>query len=374
MTISSAAMTAAATAKPAVDSPVALVDLDRLDANVERMAAIARDARVDLRPHGKSHKLPQVARRQIDAGAVGLTVAKLGEAEVFVDGGVEDVLVAFPLWGEAKWRRACELARRVRLAVAVDSRECAEELARRAAELGVVLGARIEVEAGFHRCGVQTPAQAADLAERIAALPALDFEGVMSFAGQSYEQPIGGASRIARADAAALAAAADAIRARGIEVRTVSAGGTPTVREVARLDGITEIRPGAYAFSDRDQVAHGWGSLEDCALTIAATVVSRPVPERAVTDAGTKALSSDAASQATGWGAVVGRPDLAIDRLTEEHGIIDVPAGVELPLGTQLRIVPNHGCGTLNMHDEVVVHRGGDVLGTWRVAARGKLR
>lgn len=359
----------------ALDTPALLVDLDRLDANLQRMAEIARRGSVALRPHAKSHKLPEIGARQLAAGSVGLTVAKLGEAEVFVEHGATDVLVAYPLWGEAKWRRLCELSARARITVAADSDEAVAGLSGVAAASGVTIPVLVEIDCGFERCGVIGPDRALALARRIADSPGLQFAGIMSFAGQSYdERTPAGLDSVARHDADVLLQAARVIRAAGIDVPVVSAGGTPTAQRIAQVDGITEIRPGAYALSDRDQVALGWGTLEDCALTVLATVVSRPTSTRAVIDAGTKTLSSDASFQDDGWGAIAGRPELRLARVTEEHGILDVPHECELPIGTRLRIIPNHCCGTINMHDEVVALRADVVTATWSVAARAKVR
>ena len=358
-----------------LDTPAVLVDLDRLDANIERMAAIARGAGVALRPHAKSHKLPQIGARQLGAGAVGLTVAKLGEAEVFVDHGVTDLFLAYPIWGEAKWQRLCELSARARITVAADSHEAVDGLSAVAAANGHEIPVLVEIDCGFERCGVPDAEAALALARRIGDAPGVAFAGIMSFAGQSYDAGTRTAVEgVARHDAGILSEAAGVIRAAGVEVAVVSAGGTPTARRVAEIGGVTEIRPGAYALSDRDQVALGWGALEDCALTVLTTVVSRPTATRAVVDAGTKTLSSDGSFQDDEWGTVVDRPDLRIARLTEEHGILTVPEGADLPIGTRLRVIPNHCCGTINMHDEVVAVRDGEVAETWSVAARAKVR
>jgi D-serine deaminase-like pyridoxal phosphate-dependent protein len=364
-----------ATVLDELDTPAVLVDLERLDANIGRMAAIAREAGVALRPHAKSHKLPQVGARQLEAGSVGLTVAKLGEAEVFVDHGVTDLLVAYPLWGDAKWRRLCELSTRARITVAADSHEVVDGLSAVAAAHGHEMPVLVEIDCGFERCGVAGPQAALALARRIVEAPGLSFAGIMSFAGQSYAAGTDAEiDAIARHDADALGDAASVIRGAGIDVGVVSAGGTPTARRMAAMRGITEIRPGAYALSDRDQVALGWGTLDDCALSVLTTVVSRPTATRAVIDAGSKTLSSDGAFQDGCWGVVVGRPELRVVRLTEEHGILELSGSDHLPIGTQLRIIPNHCCGTINMHDEVIALRDGEVAEAWSVAARAKVQ
>jgi D-serine deaminase-like pyridoxal phosphate-dependent protein len=358
-----------------LDTPSVLIDLNRLEGNIERMAAVARDSGVALRPHAKSHKLPEIAELQLAAGATGLTVAKLGEAEVFVDHGVEDVLVAFPLWGEKKWRTLCDLSERARVSVSLDSHEAVAGLAEVAVAQRSEIPVRVELDTGFGRCGVPGPKEAVALARRIVNTAGVVFDGIMSFAGQSYGQRThAGIDKVAGHDAELLLRTAKMLRAAGIDVPAVSAGGTPTAQQLAVVPGITEIRPGAYALSDRDQAALGWGTLSDCALTVLTTVVSRPTQSRAVIDAGSKTLSSDLSVQDEGWGVVCERPELSIRTITEEHGIVDVPAGAELPIGTRLRVIPNHGCGTINMHDRVVAVRGGDVTDTWRVEARARVQ
>ena len=327
-----------------------------------------------LRPHAKSHKLAQVARLQVAAGATGLTVAKISEAEVFVAAGIDDVFIAFPIWGERKLDRLCALARRARLTVSVDSAAALEGLSLAAVANDVQLSVRLEVDTGFERCGLQTPAESVALARRVTDCPGLRLDGLMSFAGQSYEER-GDDSirRVAKDDATILLRHAQELREHGIPVAAISVGGTPTARHAADIDGVTEIRPGTYVLSDRDQVALGWGDVHGCALTVMTTVVSRPTPTRAVIDAGTKAFSSDLAGDDRLWGLVVGHPELRLTRLTEEHGIVELLSDVELPIGSLLEVVPNHACGTLNMHDAAVITRGDRVVDVWPITARGKL-
>ena len=360
--------------KAALDTPCLLLDLGRVERNIARMAGIASAAGVSLRPHAKSHKLAPVARLQVAAGATGLTVAKISEAEVFVDAGIEDVFIAFPIWGERKWERVCALARRARITVSADSAAALDGMSVAAVTNDVELRVRLEVDTGFGRCGLQSPAESLALATHVIELPGLTLDGLMSFAGQSYEQRDDeGRRRVAQADATILLRHADELREHGIPVASISVGGTPTARHAAGIDGVTEVRPGTYVLSDRDQVGLGWGDIDDCALTVMTTVVSRPTTARAVIDGGTKAFSSDLAGDDGLWGLVVGHPELRLTRLTEEHGILEVPADAELPIGSRLEVVPNHACGTLNMHDAAVVTRGDHVLEAWSITARGKL-
>jgi D-serine deaminase-like pyridoxal phosphate-dependent protein len=360
-------------AKHELDTPCLVLDLERLERNIERMAHLAASAGVRLRPHAKTHKLVQVAQLQLAAGSDGLTVAKLGEAELFAEHGIRNLLVAYPLWGASKWERLCDLAEHGDVRVAADSVEVCEGISAAASARGLSIAIRIEVDTGFGRCGVQDVDQARALAARIRALPGVSLAGVMSFAGQTYASREHVAAT-AIAEAERLVEVAEGLRADGFEVPEVSAGSTPSATHVGELRGITEIRPGTYVFSDRDQAALGWGTLEDCALTVIATVVSRPTATRAVLDAGTKTLSSDPASQADGGGAIVAHPSWKIASLNEEHGVVELPAGEEAPIGTTVEIVPNHACGALNMHDWVAVVSEGLVQDWWRVEGRGRIR
>lgn len=356
-----------------LDTPCLLLDLDRLDRNIERMAAFARSAGVRLRPHAKTHKLVEVAERQLAAGSAGLTVAKLGEAELFAENGIRDLFIAYPLWGESKWRRLCDLAERGEVRVAVDSKDVCFGIASAATRRGLTIPVRIEVDTGFGRCGVQDAGQARGLAELITSTRGLRLAGLMSFAGQTYASSEG-VREAACADAAVLLEIARELRDRSFEVAEISVGSTPSAAHLGELAGVTEFRPGTYVFSDRDQVALGWGTEEDCALTVLATVVSRPAPTRAVIDAGTKTLSSDRAGQADGWGAIVEHLGWRLASLNEEHGLIELPPGENPPIGATVEIVPNHACGALNLHDWLAVVVRDEVTDWWRVAGRGLVR
>jgi D-serine deaminase-like pyridoxal phosphate-dependent protein len=356
-----------------LDTPCLLLDVDKLEANIRRMAEVTAAAGVALRPHAKTHKLIEVAHRQIAAGCAGLTVAKLGEAELLAAHGIDDLLIAYPLWGAAKWERLCRLAASAEVRVAADSLEVFAGISQAASRHGVIIPVRIEVDTGYGRCGVQDAEEALRLARRVARLSGVRLAGLMSFAGQTYAARGADIDAAVAADAAALVEVAEVLRAGGIPVAEVSAGSTPSATRAHALRGITEVRPGTYVFSDRDQAALGWGTLDDCALTALATVVSHPTPTRAIIDAGTKTLSSDRAGTADGWGVIRGHPEWRIVALNEEHGILELPPG-EAAIGTPVEIVPNHACGMLNLHDWVAVARAGEVIDWWRIAGRGLVR
>jgi len=336
-----------------VDTPALLVDLERLDANVRSMAGHARAGGVALRPHFKTHKSVAIARRQLDAGAVGITVATLDEAETLVDGGVvAPILVAFQVVAAPKLERAMGLAGRVPLILAVDSADGAARLSVAAASAGRTVEVWIEIDSGLRRAGV-VPADAPALARQLAAEPNLRLTGMFTHAGQSYAaRAATEVATIAAAESTAVVEAAAATRASGIPIETVSAGSTPTARFLDATSGLTEIRPGTYVFYDALQVALGTTGADRCALSVAATVVSRPASERVVIDAGSKTLGLDKGAHSSDLLPDYGRlveEDGALVRLSEEHGVLRVPATSSLAIGDRVRIVPNHACSVTNL-------------------------
>jgi D-serine deaminase-like pyridoxal phosphate-dependent protein len=357
-----------------LSTPAVVVDLDVLERNIERMAARAREAGVHLRPHAKTHKCPEIARLQRAAGAWGLSVAKVGEAEVFADAGFDDLFVAFPIVGEDKGRRLLALADRVRLAVGADSVEGARTLAGPFHEAGAALDVLLKVDVGYGRVGV-LPERAVDVARRIADLRGLRLRGVFTHAGHGYlAETRATVDEIAAEEGGRLAAAAGELRAAGLPVEEVSVGSTPTAARAMRTSGVTECRPGNYVFHDGSQVALGTCGIEDCALTILATVVSVPAPDRAVVDAGSKTLSSDPLRpRPGGYGQLLGRAS-RIEKLSEEHGVIAVAPGESFRVGERVRILPNHACVVANLHDCLVGLSGDRVEAVLEVTARGRVR
>jgi D-serine deaminase-like pyridoxal phosphate-dependent protein len=320
----------------------------------------------------------EVARMQLAAGAVGLQVAKLGEAEVFLESGVTDIFVGYPIVGAPKVARLMDLAERVRMSVSLDDLLTAAPIGRAAAERGLVIPILVEVNTGLDRVGV-LPADAVDLALRIAEIPGLALEGVMTHEGQalprsSTDEQLEDESFRAYATVVEIA---DAIRARGLPCPTVSVGSTATARFGARAQGVTEVRPGTYVFYDGTMVAQGAATLEDVAVWAIATVVSRPAPDRAIVDAGSKVLSSDRINRKDApliVGQLVDRPDHQVVRVNEEHGVIATPPGSTLRIGDRVAIVPSHICTAINLTDEVLVAEDGRIVDRWRVAARGRVQ
>jgi D-serine deaminase-like pyridoxal phosphate-dependent protein len=357
-----------------LSTPAVVVDLDVLERNISRMATRAREAGVHLRPHAKTHKCPEIGRLQRDAGAWGLSLAKVGEAEVFVKAGFDDLFVAYPVVGVDKGRRLLELSDRARLAVGVDSLEGARTLAEPFRSAGRTLDVMLKVDVGYGRVGV-LPERAVELALGVAELPGLHLRGVFTHAGHGYlAESKAGVDEIARLEGARLVEAAGLLRAAGLPVDEVSVGSTPTAALAMRVAGVSECRPGNYVFHDASQVALGTCSVEDCALSIVATVVSVPAPERAVVDAGSKTLSSDPLRpKPGGYGQVLGRAS-RIEKLSEEHGVIAVAPGEAFRVGERVRILPNHACVVANLHDRLIGVSGARVEATLDVAARGRVR
>jgi D-serine deaminase-like pyridoxal phosphate-dependent protein len=358
-------------------TPIAIVDLDRLEANIARLAGYARDHGIALWPHAKTHKMPPVARMQLAAGAAGLTVAKVGEAEVFARHDLGPLLLHYPVYGPDAWRRLAEVAGGSALSVAVDSYEAAEPLAAALAAAGTRAEALVEIDVGLHRTGVESAAAARTLAERLNGLAGLDVAGISCFPGH-----VGGPSaEIERGLAgveATLAEAVSRFAEAGLRCDRVSGGCTPAMLMTHLTPSVNELRAGTYVFLDRSEVAFDSPlTLADCALRVHATVVSTAVAGNAVVDAGTKTLS-DALYRGPGGegrGAVIDHPDVTIPFTNEEHGICDVSRSVEeWHVGDRIQIVPNHVCTCVNLQDVICAARAGVVEHVWTVEARGKIR
>ncbi len=346
-----------------LSTPCLLVDETRLQANIDAMAETAQRLGVALRPHAKTHKCPQIARRQLAAGAVGLTVATVAEAEVFARHGADDLFIAYPLWVDpTKGDRLRQLREAARLTIGIDSPEGARTLAAQLPHARVL----VEVDSGHHRSGV-APAQAGPLAEA-ATRAGLEVTGAFTFPGHSYapESPDGAA----RDEEAALRAAGESLRCHGVPSPLLSGGSTPSVGHVA--PGVLgELRPGVYVFGDAQQWELGATTPDRIALTCLATVVSH-AGGNVVLDAGSKALGADRAAWATGYGRLLDHPDARIVQLSEHHAVVAWPHDTERPeLGSHLRVVPNHVCNAVNLADALVVVRDDVVVDAWRVAARG---
>ncbi|HEX6093357.1 MAG TPA: alanine racemase [Dongiaceae bacterium] len=347
-----------------LDTPCITIDLDAVERNLARAQDYCRRNGLALRPHIKTHKIPELARRQVELGAVGITCQKIGEAEVMADAGIEDILITYNIVGRQKLERLAALARRARLTIVFDSRAAAEGVSAALSAAGLSAGAMVECDTGAGRCGVQSPEAAAELGAEISRLPGLSFRGLMTYAPKGTAVPT----------SAWLTEAIAACGKKGLAAEVVSTGGTPDLYRAREVAPATEHRPGTYIYSDRYMVAHGVGTIDDCALRIITTVVSRPTDARTILDAGSKTLSSDPMGL-EGYGQVLEYPKATLPGLSEEHGHLDVAACNARPaIGERVTIIPNHACAVSNLHDVVYGVRGNRVERAFAVAARGKVQ
>lgn len=362
------------TIPPEIDTPDIMIDLDILERNIARMAAAVRAKGLTLRPHAKTHKITEIAARQIAAGAAGLTVATIGEAEVFANSGIDDIFIAYPLWmSPQKAERLRRLAATAKIAVGVDSAAGATMLGTSLGQTAGSVSVLVEIDSGHHRSGVN-PKAAAAVAEA-ASRAGLHVAGVFTFPGHSYAP--GMPAEAAAQEQEALRQAAESLAAAGFETTRRSGGSTPTAL-LTEASAATEVRPGVYVFGDAQQLELGRCAVEDIALTVAATVVShhetpQDAPARFIIDAGSKILGSDRPAWATGFGRLIDHPEARISALSEHHATVDWPESRTLPpIGDRLRVVPNHVCLAINLVDDVAVTSRGALVDRWAVAARGK--
>ncbi len=359
-----------------LDTPALVVDLDVLESNLREMASYCAIHGLSLRPHTKTHKVPAIARMQLEHGAKGITVAKLGEAEVMARNGLHDILIAYPIVGASKLARLIELGKHARVVVSTDSLLVAEGLSRAAQAAGTRIGILAEMDVGMRRCGVQSPAELVTLSQAMSRLPGVDFQGFMFYPGQVRTTPVEQPPVLEKIDAL-LREAQDKLLRSGIEVKVVSGGSTPTAGRSHHMKTVTEIRPGTYVYNDLNTTAIGVTDTAHCALTIHTTVVSTAVRGRAVIDGGSKTFSSDPlrGGAGRGFGQVLEDPGLVLESMSEEHGHLNTEeAGRPLKVGDRLHLIPNHVCTAVNMHNEVWASRRGEVVDRWVVEGRGLVR
>ena len=359
-----------------LDTPALLIDVDIMERNVRSLSAYCRQHAIHLRPHTKTHKIPELAQLQIKHGADGITVAKIGEAEVMADSGIDDILIAYPLLGCKKLDRLVALAKRYRITVAVDSVEVAFCISDAAVRAGVLIGIRAEFDTGFGRCGMPIEPTSIEAVLAIMALPGLEWRGlnvypghIMHSAGERQGLIAGENQRLTR-----LMELMDTAR---IDRSMVSGGNTPAAYQSHHFTGVTEIRPGTYIFNDKNTVCAEAATYADCALSVLTRVVSRSVSGKAIVDAGSKTLSADhlLSGSREAYGQVLDYEGVVVEELSEEHGHLSVArAGRHPNLGDLIRIIPNHVCPCINLHDRVYGVRNDRVVEEWTVAGRGKVQ
>jgi D-serine deaminase-like pyridoxal phosphate-dependent protein len=366
---------------PSLRTPAVLIDRARAFRNLDRMQQAASSRGIRLRPHAKTHKSPVIARWQIERGAIGICCAKLGEAEVFAQAGIADIRLPYPL-NPANADRVLALLDRTHLSFIVDHPKVARQWSEALSRAGKQVDVLVKIDVGFHRCGIEPSAAAVSMIKEVASLPGLRFKGLLSHAGHAYhahsEDEL---CRMAQDEAATMRGLADRCREDGIAVDEISAGATPPARFSLQQDGFTEFRPGNYVYFDRTQVALGAATIADCALTVLATVVSKPANDRIILDSGSKTLTNDGARGFTptpGQGAVLDRDgdvdeNLVIERLSEEHATVKVLSGsTHLEPGDRVRVLPNHSCVVSNLVDQAWLVEG-HAVEPLAIAARGRI-
>ncbi len=341
-----------------LETPVPVVDIDRMEANISRLQAYLDEHHIANRPHIKTHKIPAIAKLQMDAGAIGITCQKVSEAEVMADAGFNDIFIPYNIIGETKLKRLMKLASRINVSVTADSAFTVRGLSKAAEQADLRLTVLIECDTGAHRCGVGSPQEAAELARLIRSFPNLHFGGLMTYPSNEHLDNFVQETR-------------SLLKDDHLPIERVSGGGTPTMWEAHTHPELTEHRAGIYVYGDRLTLRSDAVTLDTCALKIFATVVSRPTSDRGILDAGSKTLSMDLHGL-DGYGYICEYPDAKIYALSEEHGHVDFSACMRKPeIGERLSIIPNHCCTVTSLFDEVVGARDNEVEVTWQVTARG---
>lgn len=359
-----------------LETPALVIDLDSMERNLARAADYTRAHGLRLRPHTKTHKTPEIARRQLCLGAAGLAVAKVGEAEVMLGAEPPDLLVAYPVIGPSKLRRLMKVARKARVTVALDSLVSARQLSDAAAEAQVTVGVLAEVDVGLGRVGVSPGRELLTLAQNLLRLPRLTLEGIAFYPGHIRAMDEEGKGQLDQLRNT-LQGILEDFRRAGIELKIVSGGSTPALYYSHLVPGMNEVRPGTYLFNDLNTAFCGACSLDDCAASILVTVVSTARPGQMIVDGGSKTFSSDRliGSQEVTFGRVAEAPGCVFHRMNEEHGYIDVcNSEVSFSVGDRVHIIPNHICAAVNLHEHLYGLRGDRVEQVWDVAGRGKLQ
>lgn len=358
-----------------LDTPRLLIDLSIVEKNLHRVADFAKEHHVALRPHTKTHKIPALARKQLEFGAMGICSAKLSEAEVMLNGGIKDIFIANQIIGSFKLTKLIEMSRRSsKLSSAVDSNEGAAALNQAMHQAGLKHDVLIEIDTGLNRCGLTELSDILKLAFLITKCDSLNLKGIYTHEGhtnsitdreRAFEQALNAGEK--------MVAIAEEIRGNGMSCEIVSVGATSVYHVTPTVKGITEMRPGTYIFNDVGMVMLGAAEWNDCAVSVLCTVISRPIQNRAVIDAGSKTFSPDKYPFQKKFGAFKNRPDLSVSWFNEEHGVVigDVE---NLKIGDKVEIFPNHVCSTVNMHDEAIAIRDDQIEAIWRIEGRGKLK
>ncbi len=365
---------------PELNTPVIVIDEDQTLKNIKKEAALIQEAGCSLRPHIKTHKDPYWAKKQLEAGAVGITVAKLGEAEVMAEGGIDDIFMAYPLIGPEKIQRAIKLSRKIRrFIISTDSLTAAKTISSAAVSAGICFETRCEIDTGMRRTGIPY-SSAPETIRSISQLPGLKVTGIFTFRGALLDgTPTHNLIAAGHQEGKMMVEMAKKLHCMGVDIRDVSAGSSPTGIACAQIPGVTEVRPGTYIYNDAMQIHYGRCTENECSALIAVTVVSRPSADLAIIDGGVKVFAADAPLMTPPYcfdryGICVGHPGIRLTRLSEEHGMADLDPGEDPQIGDILYFIPNHICTSINLMDSVVLKHVDGSYEIIAVPARGKSR
>lgn len=355
------------------DTPFVYLDLDIMENNIAWLSNLANKANVKLRPHTKTHKSPYIAHKQLQNGACGITTATLGEAEVMVNAGIKDILIAFPLIGRKKLARLSNLLSRADLSVAMDDITIAKGINQVGEFHERKIPVYIDVDTGLGRMG-KSPKESVKSILEIEKLPFIEVKGLMSHAGHAYNKHDDeNIKKIAMEDATILHDVKLSLEKEGVNIQEISIGASATARFIADIPFITEVRPGMYVFNDRMVMGAGGARIEDCAVSVIATVVSHPSSDRLILDAGSKTLAQDS-NAFGGFGYIKNHENLVISKLSEEHAIVEIQGTTNLRVGDVVEIIPNHVCPVINLADEIYGFRNGEFERIVSIEGRGKNR
>ncbi|MBK5293399.1 MAG: alanine racemase [Acidobacteriia bacterium] len=357
-----------------LDTPALVIELDIMEANLRRVAEYARNHDLRLRPHTKTHKTPALGRKQLDLGAAGLTVAKVSEAEVMLASGVEDLLVAYPVIGRKKIERLIEVARKTKVTVSLDNLVTARQISEVARQERVEIQVLVEADVGLERVGIVPGAELVELGRAVSNLPYMKLAGAAFYPGHIKSMDESGMEAV-RKLSETVGSMVRQFQSAGLQLDIVSGGSTPTLMQSHLVAGLNEIRPGTYIFNDRNTVECGACRWEDCAASILVTVVSTAKQGQIIIDGGSKTFSSDrlATTGEPTFGRVVDAPEAVFTKMNEEHGFARV-SETSFQVGDRVRVIPNHICVAVNLHEQVYGVRNGEVEQVWKVEGRGKLQ
>lgn len=361
-----------------IQTPCIIIEKEKLIKNIEKISLVGKNNNCNVRPHIKTHKIPAIAKMQLEAGAIGITVAKVSEAEIFSQNGINDIFIAYPVIGESKILRVLELNKTNRIIVGIDSLFGAVQLSKLAVEAKQIVEIRVEIDTGLRRTGISYDL-AIETIKEILKLPNLKLNGIYTFRGLILDgKPTLDREKAGIQEGQLMVELKTKLENQGIEVNEVSVGSTPTNESVAKVKGITEIRPGTYVFYDNMQYKMGCCGIEECAAYVLVTVISNPYSDLAIVDGGSKTFSTDFTLNSypcyfDSYGYILEKnTDILLERVNEEHGMLKLKNDLKLSIGEKLKIIPNHICSTINLHNFVYL-KDGDTYEKLDVEARGKL-